>query len=218
MQSAVFLYPLDEPGSPFPRLCQASTMLGKVVTHRFSEKIPDETERFGVASQLYLDLSVLERRILEEAARSPDYLIQAAPLAMTLSALCMLCLIYSCPVACGQVDKELSKEAGDMQRQAMDGLKSVSRSISDLVDHIHSATQSPQDLGRISPMVMGAMYRAAANYAWMVRENGDENSQIALDAIRHCFRKLGSRWRNAAEYLRILEAQEFTYAVGSAGS
>jgi len=217
MQSVAFLYPLDEPGSPFRRLCQASTMLGKVLSHRFRDKILGETERFSVASQLYLDLSILERKTLEEAARSPDYLAQAAALSMTLSALCMLCIIYSCPVACGQADKKLSKEATDMQRQAMDGLKSVSRSISDLVDHVHSATQSPQDLGKVSPMVMGAMYKAAANYAWMVRENGDENSQISLDAIRHCFRRLGSRWRNAAEYLRILEAQEFTYAVGGAG-
>jgi hypothetical protein len=29
-------------------------------------------------------------------------------------------------------------------------------------------------------------------------------------------RKLGARWRNAAEYLRILEAQEFSYAIGGA--
>jgi hypothetical protein len=193
-------------------------MLGKVLNHRYSPKIPLEADRFSVATQLNLELSKLETRMVDEAASSPDYLTLAAPFSITLNAICQLCLIYSCPHACGETERNMSKEATEMQAHAVDGLKAVSRCTSDMVDQVHNATQSPQDLGRVSPIIMGAMYRAAANYAWMVRENGDEKSQIALDAIRHCFRKLGSRWRNAAEYLRILEAQEFTYAVGGAGS
>jgi hypothetical protein len=193
-------------------------MLGKILRHQYTEKLPSETDRFTAASELHLELSTLERQILEEAASSPDYLALAAPLSITLSGLSQLCLIYSCPPSSTETDGSMIKEAAEMQARAIDGHKAVTSSISDLVDHVHGATQSPQDLGRVSPIVMGAMYKAAANYAWMVRENGDEKSQVALDAIRHCFRRLGSRWRNAAEYLRILEAQEFTYAVGSAGS
>ena len=194
-------------------------MLGKVLKHQYSNKIPSETERFTAASELHLELSTLERRILEEASSSQDYLALAGPLSITLSGLSQLCLIYSCPPSSTETDQSASKAAAEMQARAIDGHKAVTSSISDLVDHVRGATtQSPQDLGRVSPIVMGAMYKAAANYAWMVRENGDEKSQVALDAIRHCFRRLGSRWRNAAEYLRILEAQEFTYAVGSAAS
>lgn len=193
-------------------------MLGKVLRHRYNEKISSKTNGFTAASDLYVELSILERRILEEAASSSDYFTLAAPLSIILGALSQLCLIYSCPASNTEMDKAASKEAIEMQARAIDGHKAVTRSVSDLVDHIHNTTQSPQDLGKVSPIIMGAMYKAAANYAWMVRENGDENSQVALDAIRHCFRRLGSRWRNAAEYLRILEAQEFTYAVGSAGS
>lgn len=193
-------------------------MLGKVLSHRYNQKAPSKTDSFTAASDLYMELSILERRILEEAGSSPDYLTLAAPLSITLSALSQLCLTYSCPPSNAEIDRAASKEAVEMQARAIDGHKAVTRSISDLVDHVHGATQSPQDLGKVSPIVMGAMYKAAANYAWMVRENGDESSQVALDAIRLCFRRLGSRWRNAAEYLRILEAQEFTYAVGSAGS
>lgn len=65
---------------------------------------------------------------------------------------------------------------------------------------------------------MDALYNAASTYAWSVRESGDESCQMALDSLRHCLRRLGARWRNAAEYLRILEAQEFTFAMGGASS
>jgi hypothetical protein len=105
-----------------------------------------------------------------------------------------------------------------MQIQAIEGLKTVSRSINDFAEQITASTPQPQDLDRVSPLIMDSLYAAAANYAWLVRESGDESSQMALESIRHCLRRLGARWRNAAEYLRILEAQEFTYAVGSAGS
>jgi hypothetical protein len=65
---------------------------------------------------------------------------------------------------------------------------------------------------------MDSIYAAAANFAWLVRETGDENYQMALDSLRGCLRRFSSRWRNAGEYLRILEAKEFTYALGSASS
>jgi len=47
-----------------------------------------------------------------------------------------------------------------------------------------------------------------------VRESGDEECQVALERIRHCLRRLGGRWKTALEFVRVLEAQEFTYAIG----
>jgi hypothetical protein len=193
-------------------------MMGKVLSHRYGPEDPSETARFSQASELYLELSNLSRRILDEAASAPDYLTLAAPLAFNLNALCALCQIYSFPSNCSRVTATPTTESSEMQAQAVEGVKSVCRSISDLVDRVNESTQLPQDLGRVSPIIMGAMYKAATTYAWLVRESGDESSQLALEAIRHCLRRLGSRWRNAAEYLRLLEAQEFTYAVGSASS
>lgn len=192
--------------------------MGKVLLHRYSEEDLSETDRFSKASELYRELSNLSRMILDEATNATDYLTLAAPLAFSLSTLCSLCQIYSFPAMCSRITSSASPESTEMQAQAVEGVKSVCRSISELVDRVNECTQSPQDLGRVSPIIMGSMYKAATNYAWMVRESGDESSQVALEAIRHCFRRLGSRWRNAAEYLRLLEAQEFTYAVGGASS
>jgi hypothetical protein len=203
--------PIEETLAPFPRLCQASVMMGKVLSHHYWETINSETARFGLASQLYLDISRLIRKLTEEAANSPDFLGIASPLALSYSALCTLCDKYSCP----QAASAQSDDASAMQVKAVDGLKSVAQSIVDFAEQINAATASPQDLDRISPVIMDALYSAASNYAWMVRESGDETSQMALESLRHCLRRLGVRWRSAAEYLRILEAQEFQYAVES---
>jgi len=105
-----------------------------------------------------------------------------------------------------------------MMAKALDGLKTVSSSTVEFAEHINNATPLPEDMDRVSPLIMDALYSAASSCAWMVRESGDEKSQMALDSIRHSFRRLSTRWRNAAEYLRVLEAQEFTFAIGSAGA
>lgn len=189
-------------------------MLGKVLSHHHGEKIPSETATFGLASQLYLDISILSRKISEEIAQGSDTLALSSALALTFSALCTLCDPYSCP------DKNASTttEAAAMQAQAVDGLKTVSNSIVDFAEQLSALCAEARDLDKVSPIIMDALYSAASNYAWIVRESGDQRSQMALDSIRQFLRRLGGRWRNAAEYLRILEAREFTYAVGAGTS
>ena len=203
---------INEPAASFPRLCQAYMLLGRVFSHHYGEKFSSETEQFMSASTLYTDASNLARKISEEAQASQDFLDLASALALTYSILCTLCERYSCPHKC----KALGKEAASMQAQAMEGLKSVSLSVVTFVEQINASTQNIHDLDRVSPIIMDAMYSAAENFAWLVRESGDEKHQMSLDAIRNCLRKLGQRWRNAAEYVRILEAKEFSFAISSA--
>ncbi|KAM3085410.1 hypothetical protein ACMFMG_002488 [Clarireedia jacksonii] len=207
--------PVSESVAPFTRLCQGSVMLGKVLRHHYTEDIPSEATRFGIASQLYIDCSILARKIDEEASESNEYLTLATPLALIYSTLAALCEPYTCPKNKSSSPPP-SVERGAMSVQALDGLKSVSNSSVEFADKLANATPTQQDLDKVSPLIMDALYSAASNYAWLVRESGDQQYQAALDSIRICLRRLGSRWRNAAEYLRILEAQEFTYAVGSA--
>ncbi|PQE29742.1 fungal specific transcription factor domain-containing protein [Rutstroemia sp. NJR-2017a WRK4] len=207
--------PVSEPVSPFTRLCQGSVMLGKVLRHHYAEDIPSETARFSIASQLYIDCSILARKIDEEASDSTEYLTLATSLALIYSTLNALCEPYTCTAKKSGTSPP-SPERAAMTVQALDGLKSVSNSSVEFADKLINGTPTQQDLDKVSPLIMDALYSAASNYAWLVRESGDQQYQAALDSIRHCLRRLGSRWRNAAEYLRILEAQEFTYAVGSA--
>lgn len=202
---------IEEHVYPFPRLCQASVMLGKVLSHHHGEVVDSETAQFSVARQLYLDVSALSRKISEEAVNTHDYLTLSTPLALTYSTLYALCEPYSCPPG----GKPWSTaEGAAMVVQAVDELKSVSANVVHFAEQINASTPAPQDCDRVSPIIMDALYSAAAHYAWVVRESGDEGSQMALDSLRRCLSRLGTRWRNAAEYLRILDGQEFTYAIG----
>jgi len=206
--------PVDLAVGPFPRLCQAYIMMGKVFNHHHGGSATSEFEHFQVASQLYNDSSTLTTKIIDEAADYPDYLAMAAALALTFSAVYALCKPYSSPTN-GQSFS--GDEAVKMQTQAIDGLHFVSNSVVDFTVHVNNAAPSAHDLDRISPLVMDSLYSAASYHAWQVRENSDHNSQMALDSIRHSLQRLGARWRNAAEYLRFLEAQEFHYAVRTGG-
>lgn len=196
---------------PFARLCQASYYLGKVLRHNLELSTP-ETRLFLNASELYLEICTLSRRITQEAESSSDYLLHATPMAICFSALCTLCDKY----ACHQQTQPQSPEEATMQVQAIEGLKSVSASIKEFSQHIIARTSHSLDIDKISPFITDALYAGAANFAWLVRESGAEDCQLALESIRHCLRRLGGRWRCAAEYLRILEAQEFTYAITGA--
>jgi hypothetical protein len=102
-----------------------------------------------------------------------------------------------------------------MQTVAIQGLTNTAGSILEFAERISFATQHPQDLDRLSPIIMDSIYMAAANYAWLIRESGNENYQKALETLRLYLKRFSSRWRNAAEYLRILEAKEFSSAVGA---
>lgn len=207
--------PFDVAVDPFPRLCQVYVVMGAVIKHHHGPKLPDEKDQFIVATQLYSDISSMILKLTEESANDPLGL--ASPLALAYSTLCVLCDRYSCP-STQNCAPPSTQAASEMQTQAIEGLRSVSASIKEFASQLTDATPQPQDLDRVSPIIMDALYSAASNYAWMVRESGDEACQAALESLRNTMRRLGVRWRSAAEYLRILEAQEFTYAVGSAGS
>jgi len=201
--------PIEEYVSPFPRLCQASLMVGKVMSHHHGPPIDSETARFGLATQLYIDASLLARKLTEEAVHPSDFLSFSSPLALTYSALCLLYDVYSCPVKNATAGKaSVSTEAMAMQAQSIDGIKTVSRTIVEFADRINESTSTPEDLDRLSPIIMDALYSAATNYAWLVRESGDGECQKALDSLRDCLKRLGTKWRSASEYSRILEAQE----------
>lgn len=214
-----------EPASPFARLCQASVLTGKVLRHHRLKGTPEE-EQFQEASALYVELSELARVLVHEA--SEDYLSLASPMAVTFSALAALCDPYACQSM--RVESN-TPEAHTMQIQAIEGIRSVAESIRNFAQEITNLVQTPsypppergdgsphqhqtKALDRVSPLILDALYSGASNFAWDVRESGNASSEDGLGTIRECLRLFTPRWRVAGEYLRILEAQEFTYAVG----
>ncbi|KAI9744483.1 MAG: hypothetical protein M1818_002012 [Claussenomyces sp. TS43310] len=202
---------IAEPRSPFARLCQASILLGKILRHHYSPLQP-EIHQFQHASELYLEASTMARLLTKEAEESFDeYLVHTAPLAVCLSALSALCDPYACIEH--RSSEPSSGEGAAMQARAVEGIRSVSASVKEMSEQIVTRATHSLDIDTISPFIFDALYVAAANFAWLVRENGDEACAQSLDTLRHCLRRLGGRFGVSLSVLRILEAQEFTYAV-----
>ena len=211
--------PVSEPASPYARLCQAAVLTGKVLRHHRSNPLPED-EKYREASELYVELSELARILVREASDSQDYLPLATPMAVTFSALAALCD----PYACQSMRLEHTPEGATMQIQAIEGIRSVSESIRNFAQEIsnlvlnngHDPNHDPRIMERVSPLILDALYSGASNFAWDVRESGNQSSEEGLGIIREALRGFTNRWRVAGEYLRVLEAQEFTYAVGHA--
>lgn len=205
--------PISDLLCPFARLCQASRLLGKVLRHHGQRDV-QETEHFQQASDLYLELSDLARILVHQAAMPEEYLAFTTPMSVCFSALSALCDPYACNFLGA---KPGTPEEAKMQTQAVDGLNTVSSSIKDFSDHLISQTTNNVAIERVSPFVMETLYTAGAHFAWDVRESGNESSQESLDSIRQSLGRFSDKWKCSEAYLRILEAQEFTYATVASG-
>lgn len=184
-------------------------MAGRVQKHH-RKKNHAATEKYREASGLYVELSELARTLVQEAATAPSYLMFVGPMSVCFSALCCLCDPYACQPMRAPTQ---SQEEATMQVQAVEGLRSVSDSIKELSQQVANCTPNSMDIDHVSIFLLDALYCGATNYAWDVRESGNAISEEGLDAIRQCLRRFTARWRAAQEYLRILEAQEFAFAV-----
>lgn len=97
-----------------------------------------------------------------------------------------------------------------MKNLAVDSMLRISRELVIFTDSITKVVEFTRNIEKVSPIIMEAVYSASCYFAWMVKETGDEELQVASERLKAFLRLMGSRWRNAAEYVRILEAVELT--------
>lgn len=163
--------------------------------------------RFVRASHLFSEISNLSREITAQASASKDFFSFIPSLALTYSSHCYLCNLYCC------LGNDLDEEQKQMHELAKYEMKSIATHIIDFTGQVSISSQTLQDIDRVSPLIMDGIYAGALTLVWLTKENGDEDYQIGLSSIRECLSKLSTRWRNAADYVRILEAHEFAFAL-----
>ncbi|KAL0768208.1 hypothetical protein CaCOL14_009183 [Colletotrichum acutatum] len=86
-------------------------------------------------------------------------------------------------------------------------------------NHNHNGGQSggSSDIGSVSPLILDALYGAANTLAWLLREEGTLECEDEMNVIKRCLERLGSRWRLAGEYGRMLEQQDFAMMMQEKG-
>ncbi|KAL2882956.1 hypothetical protein SGCOL_001646 [Colletotrichum sp. CLE4] len=163
-----------------------------------------------------------------------------APRCVLLSAAVLLHDFYCCP-ACPD-GRLKSPEETAQQARSVDVLLKISKDIAVLSEelllhfsrterdgdddmnmndnghHNHREGQSGgSDIGSVSPLILDALYGAANTLAWLLREEGTPECEDEMNVIKRCLERLGSRWRLAGEYGRMLEQQDFAMMMQDKG-
>ncbi|KAK1994849.1 hypothetical protein LX36DRAFT_583601, partial [Colletotrichum falcatum] len=118
-----------------------------------------------------------------------------------------------------------SSEEAAHQVRSLEALVDVSREAAALAEELLLALllRDPNDDdgggggADVSPLILDALYGAAATLAWLVREEGPARHADGFAAIKRCLERLGVRWRLAAEYARMLDHQDLAYMMREEG-
>ncbi|EMC98574.1 hypothetical protein BAUCODRAFT_145643 [Baudoinia panamericana UAMH 10762] len=194
--------------SPFARTCQASHLLGKVLRHINDKSLPLDY-RFEEALQLSRTVRAFAMLLPEEAeSDDPSHPTLCTSMALCYSAILELFDAYSCT-------ERAVPNAPDtqvvMQEEAIRGISDFSAGALTLARRIRSFAERV-GLGRLSPLVLDALYQATANYAWYVRESSDPSCAEHAAELKEVLVMCDRRWKVAGEYIRIIEATEFALA------
>lgn len=208
--------PIDDQVAPFPRLCQASIRMGKVLKHLYGDNPVPETVKHTQATELFVEIQSFADQVNIQAHNAKSILPFAAPLALAFTALCALCEAHLRPSVksshAGGSDA-IGPESVAMQGQSLNDMKAVTTEIVKFAVDINRAiSASPQALGEVSPIIMGALYSAAKCDSTVLESKGQSN-QAASDVLSSCLKALEPRWRNAANYARTLDGRVLAYAV-----
>lgn len=161
------------------------------------------------------------------------YLAYLTPLCLARSALIATLDAYSCPESfkdsCA-VSREIAEQEARLQLRSVEAIKVAATAVSDVARKLlpllgaggydmsggdseqrrHDSLTQSMNLSRLSPLVLDAMYGAAATLHWMWKEMGDFEAGVALDLLKQCFTRISSRWRLANEYAGIIAQTELT--------
>lgn len=182
---------------------------------RASQQLRTE-ERTTMVTALTEDLCAFSVVLEENTPSFPDveeYLSLLAPRCLVWSALFLLLDNYCCPEKLGnEPGYPLSGSAKMPEEQFLQvDATLVVRSISDqahnaalkIMETLEGCLQAQDQLARVSPFALDALYCAMATFHWVLREAGDEMIKVSLENIMQCLRRLGEGWPLALEYLAL---------------
>ncbi|KAL0939844.1 fungal specific transcription factor [Colletotrichum truncatum] len=189
----------DSEIGPFARVCQASHILGRVLSHRSSRKGSlVSKDILNEALQLEATLSALDMHL------SQSFHAAATAVDVALCTVARLTLYhgYACiqPAAVG----ERLPEESEMQNVSIRGLKQIISVCGPMLASV-VIQQAAQNFNSLSPLVIQVLYDIATECQWFVRE-GDvvEGADTTLQLVTEALGLISQRWRVAAKCLQLL--------------
>ena len=197
----------SEPGSigRFATTCQASHLLGRVITHRNLSKTGDLDEIFQLneALQLHRTLVALDGRIpVGESLESQDQSetksnIEA--LALVCSARLILYNIYGCSEPDVRSAPDRLQLEAEMQRLSVEGVVDLATNrvpkVAQLVIKISNNLSGSNSVAKaICPTLAHCLYHTATECAWFIREGCGPDMATALKACVSALEQLQTTW------------------------
>jgi hypothetical protein len=175
----------------FASTCQASHVLGLVVSHRDDPRksTTDPHFRLSEAHQLHQTLVALNKHLAQKPPDSSTVLATA----LCYSARLVLYHMYTCNVQFSALGVRLAEET-DMQRASIDGCKEVTREVCRFVEVLSDDGISQ------NPFLCHCLYEASAVFAWFIREENKIEEIAGLRVIVRRLREMGRSWRVAGKF------------------
>lgn len=175
----------------FARACQASYLMGRVITHRDDHSV-EPSFRFKSALQLHRTVKALLPSLTCEFETNPAKLSTA--MALCYSTLLELYDLYACASRWGShntVDETV------MQGVAIDGAKSIVNEIYQFGEYLRRSLE--YDLLAASPLVCDCLHQCAATFIWLWEETAEPQMKENAEFMKMVLGGLRPRWRVAGE-------------------
>lgn len=182
--------------SLFARTCQSAHMLGRVLKHRDEEE-PDHSARLQEAMQLHSALTALDNHLLQIMSTDDS----------TTEAQCMIDLALCCSArlslynlyGCNEPDsgQRVAQESA-MQTMALEGIRVIA------CERITTLARKILESGEVglddsSPLMLQALYHAATEAQWFIREGLWPEMGPAMELITAALELLSRRWMVAGK-------------------
>ncbi|KAI8624200.1 fungal-specific transcription factor domain-containing protein [Xylariaceae sp. FL1651] len=199
----------------FGRLCQAALLVSEALRHcqrakllKLQHEPPDHSEATGLIEAAY----GLSTRLQAEVVAQPKRYLPIIPAhCIAYSVIFRIIETYlsdlprgTAPIP-GLQDTMWSNENLAVQLMAFESRKKTIVDMCDVSGNINACTPHKEDLAKMSPFVLNAIYSTGVTLSWLRGESSDSGTSINLEVIKKCLLGLSGRWGLASEYMTLLE-------------
>lgn len=175
------------------QICQAAHMLGRVHRHRVDDQL-DSSSRLAEAKQLNRTLMALDS-MTQAPAGAPGSGYSENAIAICCSARFLLYELYACNE---RYESFPTGQEAEIQKFSLHGIEECVERMYQLALRLRHDLSSDFQPG--SPLVCHALYWAASECRWYVKEGKQEAAEI-LEVILDALKLLTLRWRCAGKVI-----------------
>ncbi|KAI1325749.1 hypothetical protein F5Y16DRAFT_377050 [Xylariaceae sp. FL0255] len=208
----------NEPVSPFARICQSALLISKGLRYcqkakmiKLQHELPDRSEASCLIETAFSLSACLANEVLSAPSNYPALV---AARSLSYSAIYKIIGAHqpdsssaTSPTPSLQ-ETQWANETLATQAMTFETQRKASADVSDMAASVSTHVRTKEEVQKLSPFVLGALYSAGVTFSWWREQGYDSVSITSLELVKKCLLRVSSRWSLATEYLTLLEQQE----------